>query len=153
MMNPDGVFRGLGKLTAPSGADPQFITPVTSRVQEILKRTIDKVQPSLFIDLHNWQSKYFDGLLFLDPVVRERFIRFMPDQLQFGKRWLISDPIPQPAQPPEKELAWMYCQRMFKPVAVTFEFPWFGRTPDDVRATGRTPLWALLHALEEPAAR
>ncbi len=152
MMNPDGVFQGLGKLTAPSGADPQFITPATSRVQEILKRTIDRVRPVLFIDLHNWQNKHTDGLLFLEPAVRERFVRFMPDQLQFGKQWSIRDPTPQPAQPPEKELARMYCQRMYNPVSVTFEFPWFGRTPDDVRVAGRTALWALLRALDEPRA-
>ena len=150
MMNPDGVFHGLGKLTAPSGADPQFITPATSRVQHALKRAIDRVQPALFIDLHNWQNKRTDGLLFLEPAVSERLVRFMPDQLPFGKQWSIQGPTPQPAQPPEKELARMYCQRMYKPVAVTFEFPWFGRTPDDVRATGRTALWALLRALDEP---
>jgi hypothetical protein len=148
MMNPDGVFRGLGKLTAPNGADPQFLTPATSRVQEILKQAIDRVQPALFIDLHNWQSKYIDGLLFLDPAVRERLVRFMPDQLQFGKHWWINEPTPSPAKPPEKELARMYCQRKYNPVAVTFEFPWFGRTPDDVRAAGRTALWALLRALD-----
>jgi len=82
--------------------------------------------------------------------VRERFVRYMPDQLQFGKQWMIRDPTPQPAKPPEKELARMYCRRMYEPVAVTFEFPWFGRTPDDMRATGGKALWALLRALDQP---
>jgi len=152
MMNPDGVFDGLGKLTAPDGADPQFLTPATSRVQQLLKQVMDQVQPALLIDLHNWQSQRIDGLLFLEPAVSERFVRFMPDQLQFGKQWMIRGPTPSPAQPPDKELARMYCQRMYHPVAVTFEFPWFGRTPGDMRATGRTALWALLRALDEPPA-
>jgi len=30
------------------------------------------------------------------------------------------------------------------------KFSWFGRTPDDMRVTGRTALWALLRALDEP---
>jgi len=153
MMNPDGVFNGLGKLTTPSGNDLQFLDPELSPVQRIIKRTIERVQPALFIDVHNWQSKRTDGLLFLEPTVRERFVRYMPDQLMFGKTWMLRDPTPQPKHPPERELARVYCGRMFDPVAVTFEFPWFGRTTDDMRATGRTALWALLRALDEPPSR
>lgn len=153
MMNPDGVFNGLGKLTTPSGNDLQFLDPELSPVQQIIKRTIERVQPALFIDIHNWQSKRTDGLLFLEPAVRERFVRYMPDQLMFGKAWMFRDPTPQPKQPPERELARMYCGRKFDPVAVTFEFPWFGRTTDDMRATGRTALWALLRALDGPPSR
>jgi hypothetical protein len=33
-----------------------------------------------------------------------------------------------------------------------FEFPWFGRTIDDMRVTGKTTLRALLRALDEPPA-
>ncbi len=150
MMNPDGVFHGLGKLTSPQGRDLQFLDPDLTPTQAIIKRTIDRVKPALFIDLHNWQSKHLDGLLFLDPVVRERFVQFMPDQFAFGKQWTVRDPTPQPKDPPERELARMYCQRQYNPIAVTFEFPWFGRTPDDMRVTGRTALWALLRALDEP---
>jgi len=153
MMNPDGVFNGLGKLTAPHGNDLQYLDPGLSPVQQIIKQTIERVQPELFIDIHNWQSKRTDGLLFLEPAVRERFVRYMPDQLKFGKTWMFRDPTPQPKQPPERELARMYCGRMFDPVAVTFEFPWFGRTTEDMRATGRTALWALLCALDEPPSR
>jgi hypothetical protein len=49
---------------------------------------------------------------------------------------------------PEKELLRYYCQRNFGSLPMTFEFPWFGRTPDDMRATGRKALWALLRALD-----
>jgi len=150
MMNPDGVANGLAKLTALDGVDPQFMLPIASRVQQALKDAMDRIQPALLIDLHNWQNKHNDGLLFLEPALRERFVRYMPDQLQFGKQWMIRDPTPQPAKPPEKELARMYCRRMYEPVAVTFEFPWFGRTPDDMRATGGKALWALLRALDQP---
>jgi murein tripeptide amidase MpaA len=150
MMNPDGVFHGWAKLTAPHGVDPQFISPATSRVQQAVKRAMDRVRPVLFIDLHNWQNKHTDGVLFLEPAVLERFVRYMPDQLAFGKQWQFREPTPTPAKPPEKELGRMYLQRMYKPLAVTFEFPWFGRTPDDVRAAGRTALWALLRAVEDP---
>jgi len=150
MANPDGVFNGLGKNNTPGGLDLQYLLPVTSPEQEALKRAIDRVRPAVLIDLHNWQSKRTDGALFFEPALRDHFIRFMPDQLQFGKYWTFRDPVPLPAQPPEKEHARMYARRMFNPVAVTFELPWFGRQPADVRDTGRTALWALLRALDEP---
>jgi len=35
-------------------------------------------------------------------------------------------------------------------VGVTFEFPLFGRTTDDMRVTGRKALWAMLRALDPP---
>jgi len=118
------------------------VTPTKPRP---LKRLFHEEQ-----DLHNWQNKHTDGLLGLVPAVRERFVRFMPDQLEFGKQWDAQDPKPLPAQAPEKELLRYYCQRNFGSLAVTFEFPWFGRTPDDMRATGRKAIWALLRAMDPP---
>jgi hypothetical protein len=120
-----------------------------------MKQTADRLRPVLFIDLHNWQNKHVDGLLGLDPAVRERFVRFMPDQLQFGKQWSIREPgpvTPQPPEPPQRETLGTYCRRLSGGVALAFEFPWFGRTVDDMRWTGRTALWTLLRALDEPPA-
>jgi hypothetical protein len=149
MINPDGVYRGMAKLTSPQGVDPQFMTPTTSSVQRAMKQVMDRVKPVLHVDLHNWQSKYYDGALFLDAALLERFFRYMPDQIALGKQWRDRVPMPPPPKPPGKELAFVYCQRMYHPTAVTFEWSWFGRTPDDVRTAGRTALWALLRAVED----
>jgi len=86
----------------------------------------------------------------LDPEIRKRFVLYMPDQREFGKVWDIRDPRPLPEDPPERELLRHYCYRNFGTTAVTFEFPWFGRSPDDMRATGRKALWSLLRALDPP---
>jgi len=150
MANPDGVHNGLGRLTAPRGEDLCFVPYKADQVSLPLKQAIDRLRPAMVIDLHNWQNKHTDGLLGLDPAIRERFVRFMPDQLQFGKEWMIRDPRPLAPQAPEKELLRDYSQRNFNAVAVAFEFPWFGRTPQDMRGTGRTALWALLRALDPP---
>ncbi|HUT94657.1 MAG TPA: M14 family zinc carboxypeptidase [Thermoguttaceae bacterium] len=152
MSNPDGVFNGLGRLTAPRGADLTWVASVPDRVHDVMKQTADRLQPVLFVDLHNWQNKHVDGLLGLELAVRERFVRFMPDQLPFGKQWSVRDPGPVPSEPPAKESLGAYCRRSFGATSVAFEFPWFGRTTDDVRTTGRTALWALLRALDEPPA-
>jgi len=152
MANPDGVYNGLGSLTAPQGTNLASIPYEPDAVTLPLKQAVDWVRPAVAIDLHNWQNKHTDGLLGLDPAIRERFVRYMPDQLQFGKQWLVRDPKPLPEKPPEKELFRYYCQRNFGSVVVTFEFPWFGRTPEDMLATGRNALWALLRALDPPPA-
>lgn len=150
MANPDGVHDGLGSLTAPQGVNLSFIPSHPDPASLPLKRAIDRVRPAVVIDLHNWQNKHTDGLLGLSPAVRERFVRFMPDQLEFGKQWDSRDPKPLPPQTPEKELLRYYCQRNFGSLAVTFEFPWFGRSPDNMRATGCKALWALLRAWDPP---
>ena len=150
MANPDGVHNGLGSLTAPRGISLSAIPYQPDEVSLPLKQAVDRVRPTVAIDLHNWQNKHTDGLLGLDPAVRERFVRFMPDQLQFGKQWSIRDPKPLPEKVPDKELLRTYCERNFQAVTVTFEFPWFGRTPDDMRATGQKALWSLLRALDPP---
>jgi hypothetical protein len=148
MANPDGVHNGLGALTAPRGADVCFIPYEPDEVMRSMKEAIDRVRPAVAIDLHNWQNKHTDGLLGLDPAVRERFVRFMPDQLEFGKQWTIRDPKPLSPKIPKQELLRSYCERNFGAIAVAFEFPWFGRTTEDMRATGGKALWALLRALD-----
>ena len=153
MANPDGVHDGLGRLTAPRGVNLGFIPYQPDPASAPLKQAIDRVRPSVAIDLHNWQNKHTDGLLGLDPAIRERFVRFMPDQLQFGKEWMVRDPSPLAPKPPDRELLRGYCERNFKAVAVTFEFPWFGRTTEDMRVTGCKALWALLRAMDPPAAK
>lgn len=150
MANPDGVYNGLGSLTAPRGTNLASIPYEPDATTLPLKQAIDRVRPAVAIDLHNWQNKHTDGLLGLEPAIRERFVRYMPDQLEFGKQWVIRDRTPLSAKPPEKELFRHYCDRNFGSLVVTFEFPWFGRTVDDMRATGRKALWALLRALDPP---
>lgn len=150
MANPDGVFNGLGRLTAPQGADVIWTSTVPDRAHAAIKQTVECVRPRVYIDLHNWQNKHVDGLLGLDPEIRERFLKFMPDQRIFGKHWFIREPSPLPDTPPERETMGAYCRRVFGAVACAFELPWFGRTPDDVRTTGRKALWALLRAMDEP---
>jgi len=150
LANPDGVVNGLGRLTAPQGADLTFLASRHDRLHEVMQKTVDRLRPVLFVDLHNWQSKQIDGLLGLNPDVRERFLRFMPDQVQFGKQWFIREPSPVVPRPPAQDMLGTYCRRCYKSVTVSFEFPWFGRTVADMRTTGRTALWALLRALETP---
>jgi hypothetical protein len=150
MANPDGVFNGLGRLTKPQGADLTWaVTPRPDRAHAVGRQAVDRVRPKVYVDLHNWQNKHQDGLLGLDPKIRERFLHYMPDQLQFGKRWSIREPMVIGSVKPEQETMGLYCRRAFEAVGVAFEFPWFGRKPDDVRQTGAKAIRALFLALGE----
>ena len=151
MANPDGVVNGMGRLTAPRGADLIMSSTAADKAHRALWAMVDGVRPHFFIDLHNWQNKHSDGLLGLEPRLRERFLKFMPDQVEFGKHWHIREPRPLSPTRPERELMGGYCRREFGARGVAFEFPWFGRTPDDVRLTGRRAIRALLRALDEPS--
>ena len=150
MANPDGVFNGLGRLTKPQGAELTWaVATKPDRAHAAARAAVDRVRPKLFVDLHNWQSKQTDGLLDLDPKVRERFLVHMPDQREFGKRWQIREPGAVADVKPEHESMGLYCRRAFGAVSVSFEFPWFGRKPDDERRTGARALGALLMAVDE----
>ena len=100
MANPDGVFNGLGRLTAPRGADVVWATTDADGAHGAVQQAVDRVKPKLWIDLHNWQNKHVDGLLGLDPEIREHFLHYMPDQWEFGKHWSIREPSPIPETPP-----------------------------------------------------
>ena len=153
MANPDGVWNGLGRLTAPSGADVVWATASKpDRAHAPVRALVDRLRPQLLVDLHNWQSKTADGLLDLGAPYLERFLQYMPDQLESGKRWQIRDPAPPGPSVPGRETMGEYCRRVHGAVGVSFEFPWFGRTPDDVRRTGARALWALLRAIDEAGA-
>ena len=78
MVNPDGVFNGLGKLTRPRGRPTVPHTHCLSRA-DAAEANHGPGEAGTYIDLHNWQNKHVDGLLFLEPAIRERF-RYMPAQ-------------------------------------------------------------------------
>ena len=149
MANPDGVANGLGRLTAPRGANLCLTHTEPDPAHQAMMDAVESIRPTFFIDLHNWQNKHTDGLLGLYPAIRERFLRFMPHQVEAGKEWWIREPDDLTGAVPPTETLGRYCRRVFDAVSVSFEFPWFGRTPADVRATGRKALWALLRAVDE----
>jgi hypothetical protein len=150
MANPDGVHNGMGRLTAPRGADLVLAHPITGQTHATLMEAVHRVRPVQFVDLHNWQDKYADGLLGMAPGRRERFFRYMPSLSHHGKRWLVREPVPIAEPAPARELLGVYCRRTFGAQSVTFELPWFGRSPEDMRWVGERALWALLVADGEP---
>ena len=147
MTNPDGVADGMARFTRPEGADlnrqPEWLRAnrpdsAPDKSHETFYATLDKLRPTMFLNLHSYLFKHKDELYGADTSTIEHFIRFMPDQIELGKVWrrTVSDgTLTFPTG---------YCQERFGALAFLVEIPWFGRTACAMRETGRRLLRALL---------
>jgi hypothetical protein len=144
MCNPDGVHDGMGRLTAPRGSDMDWIEPdKTDRSAAAMLAAVQRVEPAYFLDLHSWQTKFADGVLWLDAGRRALFFRYLPDFGQHGKVWRVRDPDPLRVPPPARELVGHYCRRTFGAQYIALEFSWFGRTLAQMRSAGARSIRAL----------
>lgn len=155
MTNPDGVYKGLSRLTWEQGADMNRVHTVPDRGHATVKRVIDKCKPRVYMNVHNWTYKYYDGLYCNDGIIAERIVAHMPADSAHNKRWNIqtsADFLKQMGLPecPEKNKSWKnYCRDKFGAWGVTFEFPWFGLNTADMREKGKKAMLALAHAVIE----
>ncbi len=152
MTNPDGVYNGMSRLTAPRGADLNRTIKQDDDAWRALKDYVDKVKPGLLLNIHNWMSKNQDGLLANTQHFAEKFKKLMPDQHQDGKFWkvewteLFLENSGSEICKEEWESWKGYVRKEFGAIALTLEFPWFGRTVPRMRETGRTSLVSFLLA-------
>lgn len=91
MTNPDGVYNGLSRLTSPKGADLNRVVTVADKTHQTIKKVLDKIKPNLLINIHNWMDKFKDGLLCLNGEFAKKVAFYMPDQIEYGKKWYIED--------------------------------------------------------------
>ena len=61
MTNPDGVFNGMSRLTAPNGADLNRCIEQDDSAWRAIKTYIDKIRPSYLLNIHNWMDKEEDS--------------------------------------------------------------------------------------------
>ena len=150
MTNVDGVHDGMSRLTSLEGADLNRCRLQDDGAWRTIKATLDRFRPNVYINIHNWQSKWIDGLLCNSDVLMARIRERMPDQRQFLKRWREqshADFLNETglATTPPSAKSWKnYVAENFGAQGVTFEFPWFGRDAAAMRETGRQTLRAAL---------
>ncbi|MGZ8515803.1 MAG: M14 family zinc carboxypeptidase, partial [Chitinophagaceae bacterium] len=141
MISPDGVFHGYGKLTTPGGIDLSKSLDMADASCVLLKALIDEVRPSVYVEFHNWMFKNVDGIYFMNYLQSRKFIRSMPSQDEFEKRWrpiLRRKILSTPCFGFKK-----YCKENFHSVSVCLEYPWFGRSPEHVKTLGMHSIMAL----------
>jgi len=152
MTNPDGVYNGLSRLTAPKGADLNRVIKQDDESWRTLKNYVDKVKPGMLLNIHNWMSKTQDGLLTNSQHFSEKFKMLMPAQHQDGKYWyeewtelFLKNAGTEVCK--EEWKSWKdYVREKFGATALTLEFPWFGRTVSRMREIGKTSLISFLLA-------
>ncbi len=150
MTNPDGVFNGMSRLTAPQGADLNRSIRQNDSAWIALKNYIDQVKPPLFLNIHHWQDKVKDGLLANTEALSKNFRRLLPDLHEDGHHWVeqwtelyLRDNFLSVC--PENHKSWKdYVRENFGSHALTLEFPWFNRTPQRMREIGQKALIAFL---------
>jgi hypothetical protein len=145
MTNVDGVADGMERLTGKNGADMnrdlqwhQTHSPqaLPDKSLETFYHAIDQVQPVIFANLHSYLFRHKDELYTPDEASAQRFFRFMPDQIEFGKVWITNS---SEQFGPQK-----YCHDHFGAESFLIEIPWFGRNASTMRLTGKRIVRALI---------
>jgi len=153
MTNPDGVANGLDRFTRQGGADlnrddatNRLLYPgsMPDKSHEVYFRALDAIKPSVFACLHSYNFRHKDQIFGGTEEEIDKFITFMPDQIEAGKVWLktVSDGKNKPEG---------YCRNKFGATSFLLEVPWFGRNGRTMRETGVKIIRALIlmHSLQK----
>jgi len=163
MTNPDGVFDGLERDTAVGdGAHLATMNTAPDPAHDAIRRTLEAVCPRVFVNLHNWMIPDVDGLLCNDELYARRLSDLLPRVGRIPKRyhreWYAGaatevvergdDTIYPISRLPELHKAsggtWKdFCRERFDARAMSVEFPWHGRTVEDMRNLGSALLEAV----------
>jgi hypothetical protein len=144
MVCPDGVADGLCRLNRIGSPDLSHEIDVQNDLCRAFMDLIDEVKPSLFLEFHNWMLKNHDGIFYLsawdmantilrmymrtNSTVRKPWIRGL-DNFVFKRK---SSGLKQ------------YAAEKFGTKTATVEFPWFNRSPNDIRILGLQTFLSIL---------
>jgi len=163
MTNPDGVFDGLERDTAlEDGANLGRMNTAPDPAHDTIRTSLETIKPKLFVNLHNWMIPDVDGLLCNDELYARRLSELLPPvgkpPRRYHREWY-SDTIAEiedrgdvtlypMAKLPELHKdsggTWKdFCRKRFGARAMAVEFPWRGRTVDDMRQLGIALLKAV----------
>lgn len=151
MTNPDGVYNGLSRLTHEKGLNVDCIYWNGGAGPEvgILLGVLDKIKPSVYMNIHNWVFKFIDGLMGADEETVKSIVELMPPDTAHLKKWKLDyDALWCQRNNMEEYLRECrggrhYCKEKFDSIAAVFEFPWFGRTAESMRQRGVQGMKAL----------
>jgi zinc carboxypeptidase len=156
MTNPDGVYRGMSRLTWEQGADMNRVCcNIPDKAHETLQKTLDRIQPKVHMNIHNWTDKFTDGLLANESEIADKILHHFPADRLNHKRWRVQthqDYLRENnlTECPENSKSWKnYCKENFDAYGVTFEFPWFSILSGQMEEKGEKALVAFALAVIE----
>jgi Zinc carboxypeptidase len=141
MISPDGVYHGFGKLTSWQGVDLSKNMDGNDPSCVLLKNLIDALKPAVYMEFHNWMFKNTDGIYYLSAMNSYRFIRWMPSQKKYEKVWkpMLHRKILSMSPLGFKK----YCKDRYQSICACFEYPWFMRDLQAMKAMGRSTILAI----------
>ena len=141
MANPDGVYYGFCKLSAPNGIDLSKQISDRDSTSRLIREAIDRIKPHIYCELHNWMLHEFDGIYFLNWIKAKRFIRNLHSKKLFNKNWEIHlRKIFFSISPHGFK---KYCRDKFGSICLCLEYPWRNRNTEDMKRMGIDSLMAL----------
>ena len=146
MLNPDGVYNGLSRLTDLKGADLNRVHTENDPAHSALRDAVDSIRPDLLIDLHHFLERVRDDVRCTDREFLNKLVTTLPDQSHAGKYWY---PVFLDAGAAQKEeLNWChYVSRHFGTTGLLFELPWYGRNTANMRGLGGEVIHSVLSSI------
>ncbi len=156
MSNPDGVFNGMSRLTWENGADMNRILTVEDSAHTAVKSVVDRLRPVCYMNVHNYQMRFSDGIYVNEDHVMEKFPDYFARDVDHFKAWDWSTTsmfvkAKNLTECPEDCKSWKnYVREQFGGIGINFEFPWFALNTADMKDKGKRAFTALaLLTIEE----
>lgn len=154
MTNVDGVANGLTRFTRQTGgADLNRVHTRPDAAHDVIRGTLDRCKPMVYLNIHNWTRRFADGLLANEPEMADAFLDFFPNDSARFKNWRVEKSNARYASSQSMESWKSYCKREFGSIGLTLEFPWFCRSVDDMRRIGKRAVCATAMAALRLAGR
>lgn len=165
MINPDGVYKGYSHHPRLEGGIEieNVENRLPDRAHETLKTILDRIRPDIYLSHHQWFNKNYDGIYSPNEDFALKFVSYMPDQIEYGKKWymkifkktaselfLIKEGRPchwvfkRTRYPITR--GFYYCPNKFNTLAFILELPWLGRNTKEMRQTGKKVIKAIIFA-------
>src|SRR5690606_12305132 len=90
MLNPDGVALGMNQRTTPNGVNLSYGVGTDDPALITLLKTVDKIKPTLWADIHSWPHKDDDGLYTTHKWVAEGLLKEIPHKSLNDYVWNVS---------------------------------------------------------------
>ena len=160
MVNPDGVYNGLERHPSrESDADLDLAAGSSDPAHVVLRNTLKDLKPGIFVNLHDWLPPTSDGLICSDEVYARRLPDLLPaigelprEQANEWHSDSVDGPVEHNGQTVrsagdlkvDASRSWRdFCKSNFGSRGVTAEFPWRGRSVEDMRQLGIALLKAV----------
>ena len=143
MVCPDGVADGLCRINEVEAPDLSREIDINNDLCRTYMNLIDEVRPNLFLECHNWMIKGYDGIFYLSAWDTISTICRMNIRtpLYFKKPWIkgLNRLIFKMKSSGLKR----YAVGQYGTKNVTVEFPWFNRSPNDMKILGWQTLLSI----------